>query len=164
MSSNIATATIRLTKNSDALAKLRRLGNTKKSGGLGGLHVDQYGERFDAMFDGNAIPFWIGEVKEIPLNWAEALVESYIMPLDGPCPHCSTKDTRAAGTGGAGYTIAGVCTTCKSTGWVDLNISASLFKIEDRADPLTLAPKNYQGPPKKIDAPVTTKKAAEALA
>src|SRR6266404_6224780 len=118
MSSSIATAEIRLTQNKDALAKLRRLGKLVK---------DQYGERFDAMFDGNMIPFWLGQVRSIPQNWAEGLTADFLMPIDEKCKNCK----------GSGATLAGECHKCKGIGWADTNIVAPLFKILSTTDPLT---------------------------
>lgn len=135
MSTSIATAEIRLTQNKDALAKLRRIGKLVK---------DAHGERFDAMFDGNPIPFWIGQVRSIPQNWAEGLVDSYVMPLDDKCKNCK----------GSGQIVGGgECNKCKSTGWVDINRPAPLFKMLSTTDPLVFDPQSYQAPPMKADVP-----------
>lgn len=151
MSSSIATAEIRLTQNKDALAKLRRLGIARDGRGL---IVDQHGERYDAMFDSNSIPFWIGQVRTIPQSWAESLVDTYKMPLDEGCKHCKPTGKYDPHVAGTGATIAGICHQCRGTGWVDSNRTAPLFKILSSTDPLALNPQNYQAPPELPTASV----------
>lgn len=141
---SLAMADIRLTQNKDALAKLRRLGRLKK---------DEYGERFDAMFDSNPIPFWIGQVRNIPENWVDGLVDSFLMPIDAPCKNCSknVKDDKGRTERQSdGYLVGGgECPKCKGTGWADTNVIAPLFKKLTVTDPLLLNPASYQAPPMK---------------
>lgn len=141
MSISLALARIRLTQNKDALAKLRRVGKLVK---------DQYGERYDAMFDGMSIPFWVGHEKDIPLNMAESLLEDYLMPLDEGCKNCSEKGKNyRKDVPGSGVTVAGECVKCKGTGWADTNTNAPLFKILTTTNPTNpLNPmQQYQQPP-----------------
>ena len=152
MSTSLALAKIRLTQNKDAIAKLRRVGKLVK---------DQYGERFDAMFDGMPIPFWLTHEKEVPLNIAEALTEDYVMPIDEGCRNC-TPDKRnyKKDVPGTGVTVAGECHKCKGTGWADTNTNAPLFKILTTTNPANpLNPmQQYQQPPV-----IAAKEVSEAL-
>ena len=131
---------IRLTNNEDAIARLKRLGLLVK---------DQYGWRYDAMFNAMGIPFWLGHVKRIPTEWAESLVDA-VMPIDEKCVNCK----------GNGSTQAGLCHICKGTRWTLTNRIAPLFKLLSTEDLLTQNPQIYQEPPKTKS---NSKEAEEAL-
>jgi hypothetical protein len=49
------------------------------------------------------------------------------MPMDEPCKSCVHIEN--AEPVSKGYTIAGLCQTCKGTKWVSTNLERPLFKL-----------------------------------
>ena len=138
---------IRLTRNLESLAKLRRLGLLKK---------DHHGERYDTMFSSMAIPFWVGEEKWLPKVWADELAEIR-MPVDELCIQC--RDAKGKPLG---YTVAGTCPACKGKLWISNGKHAQLFILVGEVDdPLTLDPAIYQAPMSPLHS--KSKEAEEAL-
>ena len=143
--SGIATASLRLTERKEVLDRLRRIGTLRK---------DAEGrEYYETRFDGNPIPFWIGQIRALPQEWAESIESTEVMPMDEKCKQCK----------GTGSVVTGFCAICKGTGMVDTGQMYKLFKIVDRADPLALDPRTYQTPPSSASVSEEKPKAVSLL-
>ena len=142
MPSEAAVATVVLNDNPEVIDRLRRIGQLDK---------DEYGEYYTGQFNAMGFKFYLGMPREIPLVWAEGIRNSYVMPIDAPCMHCRGVDDKPKG-----YTIAGLCQSCKGSKWVDTGKQIHLFKITGENDPMTFNPAKYNKPPEKTAEPTVT--------
>ena len=138
------------TDDKELIAKLHRLNVIDK---------DEHGEFVWAQVGGDFIgnemkvaassfKMYLGNEVELPSDFARKLLVGYPVPLDEPCPQCWNEKLQKS----TGYTVAGICHQCKGNKFIDLNRTASTFKMVKSVDGGdTLDPTKLPPPEKKSE-------------